>query len=161
MAEHVVEDVGFLKIIKLIGASYELSGREPAVGQMVEEHRVRDQARHRHHGPAGQPLQLLVDPREVGDTRPVQVQRVQALEERIASASRQQSALALVQRDPDIVLGLGIALPALVDGPVGARARRRNKAQMVGHARRMTPVAGKFRSELAAKAGSAGKIMRR
>ena len=53
VAEDIVEDVWLLQVVQLIGLANEPSGREPAIGQMFEEHLVRRQARHRHNAPAG------------------------------------------------------------------------------------------------------------
>jgi len=121
MAEDIVEDVRLLQIVELVGLSDELARGEAAVGQVVEEHLVRDQARHRHHAPAGEPGQLDVDPREIRDARAVQVQRLQAFQERVAGPAFEQGRLALIEGHPDLVLGRRIGLPALVDGPVGPR----------------------------------------
>jgi hypothetical protein len=70
-------------------------------------------------------VQFLIDAGEIGDAGAVQVEGVHTLQEGVAGAPGQQGGLALIELDPDIVLGLGIALPALVDCPVGACARGR------------------------------------
>lgn len=79
MAEHVVKDVRLLQIVELVGPADELAGREPAVGQVLEEHIVRYEARHGHHRPAGQSLQLLVDAAEFRDPGPMHIQSIQTL----------------------------------------------------------------------------------
>ena len=122
MAEDIVEDVGLLQVVELLGPADELAGGKAPVGQMVEEDVVRHQPRHGHHAPAGQPLQLRIDPLEVGDAAAMQIERVEPAQERVAGPARQSFALALVQGRPDAVLVGGVAVPALIDGPVGPRA---------------------------------------
>ncbi len=121
-----MEDVGLLQVVELVGPADEASGGEAPVGEVVEEHLVRHQARHCDHPPAGQGLQLLVHDPEVGDPVAVQVESLQPVQERLAGAPVEQRFLALIQGDPDPVILGAVAGPVLVDGPVGPCADRRN-----------------------------------
>ena len=132
VAEHVVEDVRFLEVVQLVRPADELAGGEAAVSQVVEKHVVRDQAWHGDHGPAGQTTQVLVDPGEVWNAGPMQVQGFQPAEKRIARAARQQRSLPFVEGDPDLVLGVGVARPTLIDRPVRRSPWRRPTAMPVG-----------------------------
>ncbi len=67
VAEHIVEDVRLFQVIQLVGAADEAAGREAPVGQVIEEHLVGHQARHRDHAPAGERREPLVHLAEVGD----------------------------------------------------------------------------------------------
>ena len=61
----------------------------------------------------------------------------------------------------DVVLGLGIGVPTLVDGPVGPRPGGRAMCKTIrAHGRRMAGSRWKFRSEIGADRGSAGKNLR-
>ncbi len=160
MAEHVMEDVGLLQVIELIRLADELARGEPAMGEVVEEDTVRDEAWNRHDRPAGQPLQLLIDARKVRDARPVQIERIEPLQEGVAGAAGQQGRLPLVERDPDLMLCGTVTIPRLVDGPVRPGAGRRNRlGRLRAHGRRMGPPLRKFRSELARYPAPGGKIV--
>jgi hypothetical protein len=67
MAEDVVEDVGLLQVVELVGPADELAGREAPVRQVVEEDLVGHQAGHGHHLPAGGLHQHLAEGLEIGD----------------------------------------------------------------------------------------------
>jgi len=151
---------GFLQVVEFVGLRMNWPAGKRRLARWSEEHLVGDQARHGDHAPARQAGQLGVDPREVGDAGAVQVERLEPLQERIAGAALEQGGLALVEGDPDLVLGRRIALPALVDGPVGPRARGRALGKAVGaHASKNGRFAGKFRSEIGAADGRRGRII--
>ncbi len=118
MAEDVVEDVRLLEIVELLGPADEATGGEAPVGQVIKEHLIGHETRHRHNGPAGEGVELAVHLAEVGNAFAVQVQRPQAVEEGLAGAAGEQGGLSLVERDPDLMLFGRIARPVLVDGPV-------------------------------------------
>ncbi|MCY1543124.1 hypothetical protein D9M68_789190 [compost metagenome] len=119
VAEHVVEHVGLFEVVQLVRLADEVARREAAVGQVVEEHVVGHQARHGHHLPAGARHQHLGEVAKVGDFIGANGQVAHALHELVAGAPRQQLRLALIQRLPGGVVGGGVVLPALRDGPVG------------------------------------------
>ena len=77
MAEHVVKDVGLLKVIELIGAADEIAGDESPIGHMIEEHVVGHQPRHGDDLPAGQLHQPLGQFLEIGNARLGKLQHVQ------------------------------------------------------------------------------------
>jgi hypothetical protein len=118
MAEHVVEDVGFLEIIELPGRADEVAGRKAPLAQMAEEDLVGDEAGDGDHRPAGPRRQSFVDlgqPRNAGMVEPEQ------LEAGLEGAHRPSGQLLLLAREqqvPDpMVLG-GEQLPSLGNGPV-------------------------------------------
>ena len=67
MAEEVVKDVGFLKVVELFAASDERGRRKSAVRQVIEEGVVGDQAGNRHDLPAGRATQDRAQAIEVGN----------------------------------------------------------------------------------------------
>ncbi len=78
MTEHVVENVGLLQIVTLLGRANETSGDETAIGEMFEEHLLRHEPGHGDDLPAGgfhQPFGKLV---EVRDAWPRHAQHLQA-----------------------------------------------------------------------------------
>ena len=54
MPENIVEDIGFLQIIKLFRGADEAPRNKAPLGKMAEEHVIGHQPGHRHHLPAGQ-----------------------------------------------------------------------------------------------------------
>ncbi len=118
MAEHVVEHVRRLEIVQAVGAADEAAGGKAAMGQVVEEHGVRDEARDGDDAPAGQAAKLLVEAGEVGDALPMKVERVQATQKGVAGAALEEIALALIEGGPDPVLRRRVGAPSLVDRPV-------------------------------------------
>ncbi len=119
MAEDVVEDVRLFQIVELVRPADEATGGKAPVGQVIEEHLVGHEAGHGDDRPAGQGVQLAVHLTEVRYALAVQVQRLQSVQELVARSPRQQRRLALVEGDPDLVLGRRIGGPVLIDGPVG------------------------------------------
>ena len=107
MAEHVVEDVGLLQIVELVGPADEIAGDEAAVGEMIEEHLVGHQPRHRHHLPAGGLHQPLGQFLEIGDAGLRQPQHVEPGKKLGRRPARQQLRLAREQRVPRRML-LGV-----------------------------------------------------
>ena len=120
MAEDVVENVGLLKIIQFFRLADEMTGRKPPVGEVIEEHFVRDQTRHGDDLPARALHQHLAEAPKIGDLVRIHGQIAHALDELVAGAARQQLALTFEQGLPDPVLLGGIVFPPLIDGPVHA-----------------------------------------
>jgi hypothetical protein len=87
---------------------------------VLEEHFVGHQARHRHHLPAGAPAERIGEAPEVRNRLGPDRQAAHAVDELVAGARRQKLRLALEKRAPNRVLGRRVALPGLVDGPVGS-----------------------------------------
>ena len=121
MAKHVVEDIRHLQVIQLLRPADELPGREAPVRQVLKKHLVGHQPRHRHHLPAGVLRQHVAQALEVGNLVGADGQGLHAGDEGVACPAGQQPALALKQGLPHRVVGGAVVLPALVDGPVGAR----------------------------------------
>ena len=90
MPEHVVEDVGFLNVIELVGPPNEVARHEPAIRHMVEEHVVGDQAGHRDHLPAGEFHQPVRQFLEIGNAGFGEFEDVEPAQERLRCATRQQ-----------------------------------------------------------------------
>src|SRR5262249_19730893 len=103
----------------------EVACREAAVGEVVKEDFVRYQPRHGNDLPAGALGQYLAEPPEIGDLVGGHGQQPHALNELITSAARRQPAPALKQCPPDGMLGGGVGVPILVDGPVRVCRPRR------------------------------------
>ena len=141
VAEDIVEDVRLLQVVELVGLADELAGRKAPVGQMVEEHLVGHQTRHRDDAPAGALLQIVAQAAEIGDVLGIDGEVAHALNELVAGSAGQQFALTLVQGFPDAVLFRRVAVPALVDGPVGTdRASRFTGSRaMSGRFHRLLP----------------------
>ena len=123
MAEHVVKHVRLLEVVELVGAADEAACRKAAVGQMLEEHLIGHQARHRDDLPAGVAHQHVAQAGEVGNLGGADRQLAHAFDERVAGAAGQQTGLALEQRGPDRVFRRRIRCPALINGPVGIARR--------------------------------------
>ena len=153
MTEDVVKDVGLLQVVELVGLAHEGPGREAAVGQVLEEHLVGDQAWRGDHGPAGQPLKLGIDRPKVGDAAAMQVQRIQPLQEGVAGAAGQQGGLTLIERVPHPMLIGGVGVPVLVDGPVRACARGR-ELRCRAHTRKDRSTGKKVSFEIIPKIGT-------
>src|SRR4051812_3442285 len=120
VAEHIVEHVGLFDVVELTGVADELAGGEAPVGEMLEEHLVRDQARHGHDLPAGALAEHVGQPPEIRDRIGADRQPLHAVDELVAGAARQEPGLALEQRAPDSVLGARVPVPGLIDRPVRA-----------------------------------------
>src|SRR6476646_5610982 len=129
VAEHIVEHIGLFDVVELAGLADELAGREAAVGEMLEEHLVRNEARHGDDLPAGALAEHVGQPPEVRDRLGADRQPLHAVDELVTGAARQKPGLALEQRAPDRVLGAGVLVPRLIDRPVRAfRAHARRRA---------------------------------
>src|SRR4051812_21829836 len=120
VAEHIVEHVGLFDVVELAGLADELARGEAAVGEMLEEHLVRNQARHGDDLPAGALAEDVGQAPEVGDRIGADRQPLHAVDKLVAGAARQQPGLALEERAPDRVLGARVLVPCLIDRPVRA-----------------------------------------
>ncbi|MNR10298.1 hypothetical protein D3C85_1265430 [compost metagenome] len=121
MAEHIVEAVRLLEVVQLLGLAHPPAGREAPVGQVLEEHLVRHQARHGHHLPARGAHQRLVELVEFGHAVALHAQRGQPLQKLVADPALQHRGLAVVELAPDGVVGAGVAVHWLGDGEVGTQ----------------------------------------
>ena len=118
VAEHIVEDVRLLQVVELRARADELASGETAVGEVVEEHLVRHEARHGHDLEARARLQLDIDLGEVRNAAAVEVQRLQPAQHGGVSAVLQDVDLASIQEIPHGMFVSRIALPVLVDDMV-------------------------------------------
>ena len=132
MAEDVVEDVRLLDVVELVGLADELAGREAPVREMLEEDRVRHEAGHADHAPAGEHLQLLVQAIDVGDRVLAERERVEPVEKFVRGAPRQEFRLPPIERLPDGVLRGRVGRPILVDGIVRAVRHLQHHATSFG-----------------------------
>ena len=108
MPEDIVEDIGLLDVIELLTRADEVAGGKPTVGEVVEEHLIGDQHRHRHHGPAGERTELFIESTELGDAAASEVEPLQPLHERAAGTPREQRHLPRIEIVPDAVFGGGV-----------------------------------------------------
>ena len=79
MAEHVVEDVRLLEIVEFVLGPDKSAGRKPPIGEVLEEHVVRDEAGNRHHAPARDRRKPVAQLREVGNARLRQLEALHGL----------------------------------------------------------------------------------
>ena len=121
MAEHVVKHVRFLQIIQLVRLADEIARRKAPVGKMIEKHRIGHQARHRHHLPAGQRHQFIVQPGKIRHAGPRQVEPLQSIEKLRRHPTGQQPGLPIEQMIPHTVINGGEMFPILRNGPVRGR----------------------------------------
>src|SRR3546814_2998505 len=85
------EDVGFLKIIELLRRADEIARREAPVREMVKEHIVGDEPRHRDHLPPRRRRQPRVELTIIGNARLFEAQHVDAAQKSLRSAFGQRS----------------------------------------------------------------------
>ena len=122
MAEDIVENVGFLQIVELVGTANEVACHEPAIGEMVEKDVVGDKAGDRDHPPSGCCQQLFGEFNEIRDARPGQFQHVDAAHEGVGRPAGQERSLAREERVPDGVVVGGIMAPILGDDVITLHA---------------------------------------
>ena len=118
MPEDIMENVRLLEVVELIGPPDEVSRREASIGEMLEEHFVRNQSRNGNDLPPCVLHQHLTQAAEVGNRVGSDRQGTHALHELVASAAGQQLRLALEQCLPHGMLLGGVFVPVLVDGPI-------------------------------------------
>ena len=121
MAEEVVEKVGLDQIVDLLARADPHRHREAAVGEMVVEGGVRDEAGHPDDAPARQWLQPRVDRREVRD-RVSEFDCFQPREELVAGIALGEGMLALHEQPPHGLILVGIEVAMLRHRPVGRHA---------------------------------------
>lgn len=120
MAEQVVEAVGLLQVVELIGATHPPGDRKAPVREVFEEHAIGHEARHRDDLPARCGHQLTVHVRERGHAIGRQVDLAEPGDERVACAPAQQRRLARIELLPHRVVDAAVTLQRLVDGEIGA-----------------------------------------
>ena len=121
MAKDVVENVGFLKVVELVGPADEAPGDKPPVGEVFEKQRIVDQPRHRQHLPAGGRHQPFRQPAEMRDAAAVHPQHRDPPVEFVNRAAPQHLGLPGHQPVPRRVFLRRIVFPALGDGAIGGR----------------------------------------
>src|ERR1700726_4089977 len=89
---------------------------------MIEEHRIGHEPRDRHYPPSRERQERFVQLPEIGDATAVQIERVEPMQKCLAGALRQYLGLALIERRPDAMIGLAVALEPLRNRPVGVSA---------------------------------------
>ncbi len=125
MAEDVMKDVGLLKIVELVGAANEIGGGKTPMREMVEENRVRHEARNRCDAPARERGEALVQAAKVGNARAMKIKRVEPMQKGVAGAPGKDLGLAVVKRNPDAMLGRVIGVEPLWNRPIRSGPRRR------------------------------------
>ena len=135
MAEHVVEDVGFLQIVELVRPADEIARDEAAIRHVIEKNIVRHQPRHRHHLPPGQLHKPFGQFLKIRDARFRQLQHVQPAQIGVRCAAGKQLGLAREQRIPGRMLLRRVMLPVLGDRPVcgGIGGGRSERVRVCGH----------------------------
>ena len=133
MAENIVEHVGFLQIIQLIGSPDEIARDKAAVGKMIEKNLIRHKPRHRHDLPAGCRHQSFVEFGIIGNARLGELENLDTFQERACRPSRKHRRLARKQPIPHIMFGLGKARPILRDCPIRCCTRWRAIKDIVSH----------------------------
>jgi len=118
VAEHVVKDVRLLDVLDLLRLADPEAGGKAAVGEQLEEHEVRHEARHRHDLPARRGAKPLVHDPKLGDAGLADAEGLEPVEEGGEDAALKQGALASGQRAPGGVIGVGVVGELLVDEKV-------------------------------------------
>jgi hypothetical protein len=113
VAEDIVEDVGLLEIVELVGPADETTGDEHAVGEVTEETVLGNESGHGAHPPAGQRAQLLGQLLEIGDAARAQLQPLEPGQHLGRGTPTQQRGLPRIQLVPYRMLGRRVVVPAL------------------------------------------------
>jgi hypothetical protein len=124
VAEDVVEHVRLFDVVQPVGIADELTGGKAPVRQMLEEDRVRNEPRHRNDLPSRMPGEHVAQAPEVRNRASADRQLAHARDELIAGTAGEQADLTLEEPPPRRMFLRGVALPALVYGPVVALGRR-------------------------------------
>ena len=122
VAEEIVEDVGLDDVVELRGRAQPHGHREAAVGEVLEEHEVGQQPRHRHQPPVRRGAEARVHAVEARDAH-AEIEGGERRVELVAGVARHERGLARVEAAPQGVLGLRVGVPVLLDGVVGPHAR--------------------------------------
>ena len=133
MPEDIVKDVGFLKVVELVGRPNEVACDKRTVSQMIEEHRIGHQPGHRDNTPSSRCHQPSRQLNEIGDAGLAEPQDVDTAQERVRRAAWQHRRLSRKQRIPNSVLLGRKALPLLRDSPIQRSLGRRFKSSSVHH----------------------------
>ena len=88
MAEHVMENVRFLQIVNLVWRADKIACGETAVGEMIKEHIIRYQPRHRNNLPPRRRHQSRVELDIIGNARLFEFQHVNPAQKRLGSSAR-------------------------------------------------------------------------
>ena len=118
VTEDIVKDVGFFKIVELLAAADEGSGRKFAAGKHLKEWARRDEAGNCNHLPAGDLPQARIHAVEIGYGFSTDAERREPIEVLLGDMTTQRSPLTLEKRPPDGMILGGVALPALIDDAV-------------------------------------------
>ncbi|KAH2808393.1 hypothetical protein KXV85_006017, partial [Aspergillus fumigatus] len=118
MAEDIMEDVGFFKIVDMSGRANEAPGDKAPIGEMIKEDLVGHEAGHRDHLPARGIHQSGVEFDKIGNPRFRQAQNVQPFEKGRSHTTGQKPRLALEQVVPHRMFVIAVTRPFLRDGPI-------------------------------------------
>jgi len=119
VAEQVVEQIRLGDVVELVGAAYPPGDREVPPREVLEKHRLGQQALDADQLPAGGGTQVAVELVEARDGVGRHAERVLGIEKRAARATGQQLALALEQRGPNLVISGAVIGPRLFDDASG------------------------------------------
>src|SRR5690606_37448779 len=141
MAEDVVEDVGFLHIVKLLGRADEIACRKAPVGEMIEKDIVGYEARHCDDLPTRRRHQARIELAIIRNAGLFELEHVDTAQKGFRGTAGKHRRLARKKAVPHRMLGGGERLPVLRNRPVGRGARRRRVVDMgvgIRHAQRAT-----------------------
>jgi len=113
-----MKDIGFFEVVELFPVANEPPCGEATIGQVVEEHVVRNQARYGDDPPAGVFHEHVAKSTKIRDLIGAERQGPHAFKEFRARTSREKLGLSLEQRPPYGMLRGCIVAPALVDRPI-------------------------------------------
>src|SRR3546814_7952746 len=118
MAEDVVEDVGFLKIVELLRRADEIARGKAPVREMVEKDVVGDEPRHRDDLPSRRRHQSRVERAVIGNARLFEAQHVDTAQKSLRCAPGQHLRLAREEPIPHRMFVGGERVPILRNRPV-------------------------------------------
>ena len=121
MAEEIVEQVGFDQVVEFGPRADPHRHRKAAMGEMIVEGRVGDQARHADETPAGEGRQPGVDRREIRNGV-ADAEHFEAVQEFIAGVVAGERGLALDQDPPHGLVFFRVEVGVLRHGPVRRHA---------------------------------------
>ena len=118
MAKDIMEHIGFLQVIELVGPPDEIACDKRAIGKMIEKHVVGNQAGHGNKAPSGRCRQPFGQFGKVGNAGLRQLQHIDAAQEGFGRAAGQHRRLSREQCVPSCMVLRRIMFPRLRDDPV-------------------------------------------
>ena len=115
MAEEIVEEIGLGDVVDLVGLADPPRDRKAAVGEVVEERELGQQALDADERPAGRLREHVVELVEARDRVGRHAEALLVVDELAARAADQDLALAAEQRRPGFVIGARVRVPRLID----------------------------------------------